>query len=94
MTYAPTGVNQKINESKNASMPRPLFPPNNQVTVYEKSGFRKGLPTFPGPEELFYCENNYDAGPQFIRPTSIMINNTPKKSIFPLGAWITPFGSE
>jgi len=38
-------------------------------------------------------ENNYDAGPQFIRPTSIIIHNTPKKSIFPLGAWITPFGS-
>jgi hypothetical protein len=74
-------------------MPRPIFPPTNEILTYEKNGFRKGLPTFPAPESLFEVDNNYDASPQFIRPTSVVIHNIPKKSIFPLGAWITPFGA-
>jgi hypothetical protein len=43
---------------------------------------------------LYSFDNNYDASPQFIRPTSAILYNVPKKSIYPVAAWITPFGSE
>jgi len=75
-------------------MPRPIFPPVNTIESYDKVGYKKGSLTYPAPESLFTFDNNYDASPLFIRPTSAILYNVPKKSIYPVGAWITPFGSD
>lgn len=49
---------------------------------------------FPPPESLYLSQNNYDAGPDFLRPTSAMMLGNPRKTSFPFGAWINPFGSD
>lgn len=75
-------------------MPRPIFPSSNSILAFDKVGYKKGLPTYPPPELLYTFDNTYDASPQFIRPTSAILYNVPKKSVYPVAAWITPFGSE
>jgi hypothetical protein len=52
-SYVPASNNQKVNDNRTDKMPRPIFPPNNRIQTYDKNGFRKGLATFPPPEEIF-----------------------------------------
>ena len=68
--------------------------PTDKIYTHDKFAYRQGKVAFPAPESLFISNNNYDAGPQFLRPTSAVTFGNPKKSSFPLGAWITPFGSD
>lgn len=42
---------------------------------------------------MFVSQNTYDAGPDFLRPTSAYTFGNVKKSQFPLGVWVMPFGS-
>lgn len=62
--------------------------------MHDKLGYKQGKAPFPAPESLFTSQNNYDAGPEFLRPTSALTFGNTRKSNFPLGVWVSPFGSD
>ena len=85
---------QPSNQAKSSKLPRPQLIPTDAIYHHDKASFRKGMLAFPPPESLFLSQNNYDAGPDFLRPTSALMLGVPKKTNFPFGAWINPFGSD
>ena len=75
-------------------LPRPIIPSTDSIFQHDKISYRKNMLGFPPAESLYSCDNSYDAGPEFLRPTSAAMMSTPKTNNFPYGAWIMPFGSE
>jgi hypothetical protein len=89
--YYANQVHESAGQNKLA---RPTLPSVNAIYTHEKNSFRKNMLGFPPPESLFTSQNNYDAGPHFLRPTSALTLGNPKKTNFPLGVWVNPFGSD
>jgi hypothetical protein len=71
---------------------RPILPSVNTIYTHDKNSHKQNRYAFPPAESLFVSQNTYDAGPNFLRPTSAVTFGNPRKSNFPLGVWITPFG--
>ena len=82
------------NVQSGLQLPRPVIPKSDQVFVHDKTSYRKGMHAFPPAESVFVADNQYDAGPEFMRPTSAVIMGNPKKRSFPLAAWLMPFGGD
>ena len=83
-----------MNGYQSHSQIRPIIEKTDQILKHDKAAYRKSMPSFPPAESLFISENNYDAGPHFIRTSSSVMMGNPKKRYFPYGAWLTPFGSD
>lgn len=85
---------QNKNNKLGAQLPRPIIQSTDHIYQHDKVSYRKNMLGFPPADSLFSSDNNYDGGPEFIRPTSAMMMGNPKKRNFPYGAWIMPFGSD
>lgn len=84
---------QQPNTPNHPRLPRPILPSVDKIYTHDKFSYKQKRLAFPPPESLFISNNNYDAPPEFIRPASAFMFGNPRKSSFPLGAWISPFGS-
>ncbi len=86
--------NQPTQSQPASRLPRPLLPSTSVIQMQDKLGYRQGKASFPLPQSLFNCSSTYDASPLFIRTTSALVLGNPRKSSFPFGVWVTPFGSD
>ena len=77
-----------------ASIPRPLHPSTNTIPHYSRWELKPQGTSFPSADGLFVAESQFDASPEFVRPTSMCIGSQPNKWKFPLGGWFMPFGGE